>query len=49
MKSIKQLFVSALALTCAFSLAACGGSAAPASSSAPAPAHSRAISKSPCP
>ena len=42
MKSIKQLFVSALALTCAFSLAACGGSAAPASSSAPAPAPSTA-------
>ncbi|MCR2026209.1 MetQ/NlpA family ABC transporter substrate-binding protein [Anaerotruncus colihominis] len=42
MKSIKQLFASALALTCALSLAACGGSAAPASSSAPAPAPSTA-------
>ena len=42
MKSIKQLFASALALTCAFSLAACGGSAAPASTSAPAPAPSTA-------
>ena len=42
MKSIKQLFASALALTCALSLAACGGSAAPASTSAPAPAPSTA-------
>lgn len=47
MKSIKQLFVSALALTCAFSLAACGGSAAPASSSTPAPAPSTAEASAP--